>query len=122
MFKEPTQNKAMKGHVIRSEDVPNEGSCRVLCYMEPNCVSINVGPLQGGKHKCELNNVTAESQFDAFLVNVDKFTYVAIEVSLFMVKTRTASATNKRLIFCRRANGFITEVNCYEKNGHYLLS
>ena len=122
MFKEPTQNKAMKGHVIRSEDVPNEGSCRVLCYMEPNCVSINVGPLQGGKHKCELNNATAENQFDAFLVNMDKFTYVASEVSLFMVKTRTASTTNKRLIFCRRANGFITEVNCYEKNVHYVLS
>ena len=77
----------MKGHVIRNEDVPNEGSCRVLCYMEPNCVAINVGPLQGGKHKCELNNATAEKQFDAYLVNVDKFTYVAIEVSHVMVKT-----------------------------------
>ena len=77
----------MTGHVIKSKDVPNEGSCRVLCYMEPNCVSINVGPLEEGKHKCELNNATAENQFDACLENVDKFTYVAIEVSHVMFKT-----------------------------------
>ena len=86
MFKEPIKNKAMKGHVIRNADVPNEGSCRVLCYMEPNCVSINVGPLQEGKHKCELNNATAENQFDAYLVNTKTFTYVPIEVSHVMVQ------------------------------------
>ena len=60
MFKEPIPNRAMKNHVIRSEDVPNEGSCRLMCYMEPNCVSINLGPFEGGKHKCELNNATDE--------------------------------------------------------------
>ena len=80
----------MKGYVIRSEEVLDEGSCRVLCYMEPSCVSINVGPLEGGKHKCELNNATAENQFDAYLENVDKFTYVAIEVSHVMFKTYRA--------------------------------
>ena len=56
LFKEPIQNKAMKGHVIRKEEVPNQGVCELKCYMEPNCVSINVGPMVGGKHKCELNN------------------------------------------------------------------
>ena len=66
MFKEPVPNKAMNGYGIRSEEVLEEGSCRVLCYMEPNCVSINVGPLQGGQHKCELINATAENQFDAW--------------------------------------------------------
>jgi len=79
MFKEPKQNKAMEGHMIKSEDVPNEGSCRVLCYMEPNCVSINVAPLREGKQKCELNNATAENPLDFQLVNRDRFTYVAIE-------------------------------------------
>ena len=34
-FKEPIENKAMKDHVIRSAEVINEGSCRVMCYMEP---------------------------------------------------------------------------------------
>ena len=80
MFKEPVANRAMKNHVIRSEEVPNEGTCRVLCYMEPNCVSINLGPLEGGKHKCELNNATDENQFTIFLVDKPYYTYLAIEV------------------------------------------
>jgi len=54
--------------------------------MEPNCVSINVGPLKEGKHKCQMNNATAENQFDTYLVKMDKFTYVAIEVSHVMFK------------------------------------
>ena len=80
VFKEPVANKAMKNHVIRSEEVPSEGSCRLMCYMEPNCVSINVGPLERGKHKCELNNATDENQFADFLGNEPAFTYLAIEV------------------------------------------
>ena len=70
----------MKNHVIKSEEVPSEGSCRLMCYMEPNCVSINLGPLQGGKHKCELNNATDENQFANCLANKLDFTYLAIEV------------------------------------------
>ena len=31
-----------------------------MCYMEPDCVSINVRPSYGGKYKCELNNATAD--------------------------------------------------------------
>ena len=42
LFEEPISNKVIKGHTIRSEEVPDEGSCRVMCYTEPNCVSINV--------------------------------------------------------------------------------
>ncbi|KAL9974208.1 hypothetical protein ACROYT_G011221 [Oculina patagonica] len=78
-FKEPVANRAMKNHVIRSEEVPNEGTCRLLCYMEPNCVSINLGPLEGGKHKCELNNATNENKFASFLVDKPSFTFLAIE-------------------------------------------
>ena len=80
VFKEPVANKAMKNHVIRSEGVPSEGSCRLMCYMEPNFVSINLGPLEGGKHKCELNNVSDENQFDYSLVDKPAFTYLAFEV------------------------------------------
>ncbi|KAL9974186.1 hypothetical protein ACROYT_G011197 [Oculina patagonica] len=78
-FKEPVVNRAMKNHVIRSEEVPNEGTCRLLCYMEPSCVSINLGPLEGGKHKCELNNATDENQITMILVDKPSFTYLAIE-------------------------------------------
>jgi len=80
LFREPIANKAMTDHVIRSAEVPSEGSCRLMCYMEPNCVSINLGPLVGGKHKCELNNATDEKQFANYLVNKPAFTYLAIEV------------------------------------------
>ena len=55
-----------------------------MCYMEPNCVSINVGPLEGGKHKCELNNATDENQFTFLLENKQAYTYLAIEVMLFI--------------------------------------
>ena len=51
-----------------------------MCYMEPNCVSINIGPLERGKHKCELNNATDDNQFASLLQNEPNFTYLAIEV------------------------------------------
>ena len=70
----------MKGHLIHSEEVPNEGSCRVMCFMEPNCVSINMGPLEGGKLKCELNNVTDENEFASALRIRAAHTYLAVEV------------------------------------------
>ena len=66
--------------MISKDDVPNEGSCRVKCYMEPNCVSINMGPLTGGKLKCELNNATDEREFASDLKDEDQYTYLAIEV------------------------------------------
>ena len=53
----------------------------MLSYMEPNCVSINLGPLKGGTHNCELNNATAEDQFLSFLKNEPRFAYLAIEVT-----------------------------------------
>ena len=84
MFKEPVPNKVMTGHVIRRESVPNEGSCRVKCYMEPNCVSINMGPLKEGKLDCELNNATAENEFVLDLTTKDAHIYLAIEVSAFV--------------------------------------
>ena len=51
----------MEGHLIRLVEVPHQGSCNVLCYMEPSCVSINLGPSQGGNYICELNNASDES-------------------------------------------------------------
>ena len=79
------RSKAMTNHVIRTADVPNEGTCKVMCYMEPNCVSINVGPLEGGEHNCELNNVTDENQFIFFLENKPSYSYVAIEVTFYIL-------------------------------------
>ena len=76
VFKQPIPNKILKNHLIKTEDVPNEGSCRVLCYMDPDCVSINLGPFIQGKHTCQLNNATDKS-----LANEHGFTYLSIEVT-----------------------------------------
>lgn len=81
IFKEPLSNKALKGHLIRTEKVSDEGSCRLKCYLEPNCVSVNVGPLDEGTHICELNNDTDESPSHlAVLVERHLYTYYAVEV------------------------------------------
>ena len=72
----------MKDHVITSAEVINEGSCRVMCYMEPNCVSINFGPSHGGKYRCELNSDTDEDHLTV-LEEKPTFTFLAIEVNNF---------------------------------------
>ena len=77
IFKEPIKGKALQGHVIRSVKVANEGSCRVQCFMEPNCVSINVGPVQEGKGICELNNATDDSPSQSALKNVAQYIHYA---------------------------------------------
>jgi len=47
---------ALNNHVISSFHVPNEEMCRINCYMEPNCVSYNYGPLNDGAFLCELSD------------------------------------------------------------------
>jgi len=80
IFKEPLSNKALEGHLIRTEKVPDEGSCRLKCYLEPNCVSVNVGPLDKGSHICELNNDTDESASHLALAERELYTHHAVEV------------------------------------------
>ena len=75
----------MKDHVISSVEVINEGSCRVMCYMEPNCVSINFGPSHGEKYTCELNSATDEDH-STILEETPNFTFLAIEVNIFMAQ------------------------------------
>lgn len=80
IFKEPASNKALNGHVIRTEKVTNEGSCRLECYLEPNCVSVNVGTYEERHCICELNSATDESPALANLSNRRNYTYHGIEV------------------------------------------
>lgn len=83
IFKEPVSDKALTGHVIRTEKVTDERSCRVECYLEANCVSVNVGPNDGGHHVCELNNGTDESPTLSNLSNRKSYTYLGIEVRAY---------------------------------------
>ena len=82
IFKEPIPNKALSGHVIRTEKVADEGSCRLKCYLEPNCVSINVGPAEEGKRVCELNNAEDESPSHSALEKRQGYVHNDVEVNL----------------------------------------
>jgi len=81
IFKEPIPNKALLGHVIRTEKVADEGGCRLKCYLEPNCVSINVGPKEKEKYSCELNNATDESPSHSDLEKRQGYTHIDVQVS-----------------------------------------
>ncbi|XP_058946064.2 uncharacterized protein [Pocillopora verrucosa] len=54
--------KRLVNHRIRIIEVMEKRFCRALCFMEPDCVSINLDKrVDGsGNYKCELNNVTHE--------------------------------------------------------------
>ena len=64
-----------------SAEVFSEGSCRVMCYMEPNCVSTYIGLVEGGNQQCELNNATEKNHAPFLLVNKEGCTYLEIEVN-----------------------------------------
>ena len=83
-------DKRLPGHVIRTETVVNEGGCRVKCFLEANCVSINVGPAVGGKRSCELNNDTDESPEQSALKGESDYIHYAVEV---------LSLTNRKQFF-----------------------
>ena len=85
-FNEQIQHKALTGHLIRTVESPNLGSCQVKCYNEPDCVSINVGPLDGDRHKCELNNDTTENQASSFLQTKMDYTFYGIEVRYLIMR------------------------------------
>ena len=78
-FKEPIPNKVLKGYVIGRERVPNEGSCRVNCYLNPDCVSINTGPLKEGELTCELNAAASGNEYSSRLEYQESHTYSAVQ-------------------------------------------
>lgn len=50
------ENRVLSNHVIKSYQVAEEEQCRINCYLEPDCVSYNYGPLDGGLYLCELSD------------------------------------------------------------------
>ena len=53
------------------------------CFLEPNCVSINVGPAVAGNRSCELNNDTDESQ--SLLWRKKNFVHYSVEVKPYRI-------------------------------------
>ena len=96
-FNDPVHDKAFSGHVIRTEKVADEESCRIKCYLEPNCVSINVGPADEGIHTCELNNGTNENPSQSSRQKRRHYTHHAAEVS--EIKKKKVLADNCASVF-----------------------
>ena len=73
--------KRLINHVIRIVEVLTMNFCENMCYMEPDCVSINLDKRvsEHGEYKCELNNVTHE-RHEHDLKNEDHYFYRAAEV------------------------------------------
>ena len=79
-FKEGTKNKILTNHVIRRDHLPDKDVCELRCYLEPNCVSYNYGPLSDGTFTCELNDRTYLQVPDS-LEDKSGFVYTEIFVS-----------------------------------------
>ena len=75
--------KRLINHVIRVAEVTTEDFCENVCFMEPDCVSINLDKRVNGHggYKCELNNVTHE-RHEHDLKNEDHYLYRAAEVGV----------------------------------------
>ena len=70
-------------HVIRIVEVLTVSVCKKMCYLEPDCVSINLYKRvsEHGGYKCELNNVTHEKH-EGDLEKKDDYFYHAAEVGV----------------------------------------
>ena len=86
-----TPEKAFDGrrlinHVIRTVEVLAMSFCDNMCYMEPDCVSINLYKRVSGDggYKCELNNVTHE-RHEHDLERKDHYFYHAAEVGVALL-------------------------------------
>ena len=67
--------KRLVNHVIRIVEVTVREFCETMCYIEPDCVSINLHKRAGGRgvYRCELNNVTHEGHEDELTNNASYF-------------------------------------------------
>lgn len=52
------QDKTLSGHVIKTIQLSTSGTntCQQMCFIEANCMSYNIGPIEGDQRSCELND------------------------------------------------------------------
>ena len=77
------EGKRLINHTIRTVKITVSRFCENLCYMEPDCVSINLYTRGdgNGNHKCELNNATHEGR-EKKLIDQEMYSYHAAEVNV----------------------------------------
>ena len=80
---------ALIKHVIKSEQVVDKDVCEMKCYLEPNCVSYNYGPLGNGNFLCELSDKTHLQVPSDDLEAKDDYIYKPIIVSIFCFRKRS---------------------------------
>ena len=79
-------DKRLVNHTIRSVQVRDMDVCELLCYHEPNCVSINFQNKanDAGKFQCELNNSTHQ-EHDGEFVKATGYFYHGAEVTITII-------------------------------------
>ena len=93
------EGKRLVNHTIRTVEITVSRFCENLCYMEPNCVSINLYTRAdgNGNYKCELNNATHEGH-EGKLIDQEMYSYHAgkyyfqfkIQIGLFCFSFKNA--------------------------------
>ena len=81
-LKPPMTGRRLVGHVIKTLRVNSADGCDVNCFMDDNCMSMNLGPLEDGKHVCELSSSDHDIHPDDLNDLID-FIYRPVLVSLF---------------------------------------
>ena len=69
------------GHVIKSIQVRSEVGCEANCFENDDCMSVNLGPLEDGKHLCELSN-SDHDIYPKVLKQREAFIYKPVWVSV----------------------------------------
>lgn len=74
--------------MIRVAEVTLKQFCKMMCFMDPDCVSVNLEkqPDVNGNYKCELNNATHEGRVHELRSNTN-FSYHAVEVNVSLLLT-----------------------------------
>ena len=56
-FKESYENRALQGHVFKTEWASGESHCRSKCYLDDRCIAYSFGLAANGKRNmCELSD------------------------------------------------------------------
>ena len=76
-------NKRLLKHNIKAVKVSDMDVCELLCYQEPNCVSVNFNSTSNsdGKYICELNNATHQGR-DGQFQEKEGYFYHGADVSI----------------------------------------
>lgn len=80
LYFKPMKDRTLLNHVMIRIDIPREDVCSIRCFLEPNCLSYNVGPLeQSNRYLCEISDST-DVRHPGDLVQRLGFTYQGIKV------------------------------------------